>query len=148
MRRSIGIGVAAVIAVTLVTGCGSTKSKNTFTASVNPPPTRQLRGEEYILTIDVNNKGKQIQDFCIDFDEKGVWLIEMSSLVFTKYADDVFCTNLDPGSQTFKAGLTPGETGTHTLKLLLGEADIHKDSNKAFVTDDAALGWEGEFLIV
>ena len=66
--------------------------------------------------------------------------------MFTEYENDVFCTNLDPGESTFTAGLTAAEPGSQTLEVVIGQADI--TGGKAFVTDENALAWDSEFVIV
>ena len=68
----------------------------------------------------------------------------------TSYDSDTFCSDsLAVGAaQTFTASVTAAEPGQHKLSVTLGAAELFPAVNDANITDDNAMAWDGQFVII
>ena len=148
MRVFVVAAVAACGAL-LLTGWAEARL-NSYRASVIPPPKIQRAGHTYKLRVTVRNTGSAVHPFCLDFtDDHGSWSIEMPGLA--SYDSDTFCMRRVLGAgvrKTLTAYVIAAKAGAHRMSILIGKAEIHKDSHRAFVTDSHALSWGSQFVIV
>lgn len=139
--------VAAVVVAAAVVA-SATSAGFSFSARIKSPPTVQRTGAPYFLTVIVTNRGGAIRPFCLDFgDDHNSWLFRMPGL--SSWDSDTFCTALRARSRrNLTAVITPARTGNRKLSVTLGKATLYRTLHNAVITDDHALSWSDQFVIV
>jgi hypothetical protein len=146
--KGLALGASVIAALTV---CATAPARSeSYRASIIAPPRIQQAGTTYRLRVVVRNRGASVRPFCLDFtDDHNSWLIEMPGLV--SYDSDTFClrrTLAAGGRRTLTAYVIPAKAGAHVMKILIGKAQIFKQLHDAIITDNNALEWSQQFVIV
>jgi hypothetical protein len=141
--------LAAVSAAFMLVG-GAEAATSGFTARVGGLPEVQRVGLSYRFAVTVQNNGGALRNFCLDFsDDHNSWLIKSLSVYTRDWDSDTFCVkSLRRGTSTFAFKMIPAKQGNHKLSVVIGTAKLYPTVNNAVITDDNALEWHSNFVLV